>query len=159
MNQNHFSYLIGWGRLTSPWCRSFRQVRERTTGFQGSGTCTCPTCLRGGGGGGGGGDTWLRRNSSCNSQSLFNGVRDREWGREREPEREPEMSEPSTNPAATSFPSPIISLPMGAGVLKTVTGALVCLEIVSIRSEFDHIAGSVVRCQWPPLSLLIINEQ
>ncbi|XP_026228622.1 protein MAL2 [Anabas testudineus] len=40
------------------------------------------------------------------------------------------MSEPATNPAATSFPSPVISLPMGAGVLKTYTGALVCLEIV-----------------------------
>lgn len=70
------------------------------------------------------------------------------------------MSEPNTNPAATSFPSPIISLPMGAGVLKTYSGALVCLEIVSICSEFDQIVGYIFMYQWPRLccrSLLIIN--
>ncbi|KAM4579853.1 protein MAL2 [Odontesthes bonariensis] len=43
------------------------------------------------------------------------------------------MSEPATNPAvnpaATSFPAPTISLPLGRDVLLTYSGALVCLEI------------------------------
>ncbi|XP_046889440.1 protein MAL2 isoform X3 [Hypomesus transpacificus] len=39
------------------------------------------------------------------------------------------MSEP-TNPAATSFPAPTISLPLGLDILKTYSGALICLEIV-----------------------------
>lgn len=42
------------------------------------------------------------------------------------------MSEPAANPAATSFPAPDISLPLGFGVLRTYSGALVLLEIVSI---------------------------
>lgn len=42
-----------------------------------------------------------------------------------------EMSEPTTNPAATSFPAPTLSLPLGLDVLRTYSGALVCLEIVS----------------------------
>ncbi|KAM7420428.1 hypothetical protein PAMA_014918 [Pampus argenteus] len=40
-----------------------------------------------------------------------------------------EMSEPAANPAATSFPAPTISLPLGLEVLRTYSGALVCLEI------------------------------
>nr|XP_020464033.1 protein MAL2 [Monopterus albus] len=40
------------------------------------------------------------------------------------------MSEPATNPAATSFPVPTISLPLGLEVLRTYSGALVCLEIL-----------------------------
>ncbi|XP_050932192.1 protein MAL2 isoform X2 [Lates calcarifer] len=39
------------------------------------------------------------------------------------------MSEPAANPAATSFPAPTISLPLGLEVLRTYSGALVCLEI------------------------------
>ncbi|XP_034031130.1 protein MAL2 [Thalassophryne amazonica] len=39
------------------------------------------------------------------------------------------MSEPAANPAATSFPAPIISLPLGLEVLRTYSGALICLEI------------------------------
>ncbi|XP_067093894.1 protein MAL2 isoform X1 [Osmerus mordax] len=39
------------------------------------------------------------------------------------------MSEP-TNPAATSFPAPTISLPLGLDILRTYSGALICLEIV-----------------------------
>lgn len=43
-----------------------------------------------------------------------------------------EMSDPDTNPAAAaSFPAPTISLPLGLEVLRTYSGALVCLEIVS----------------------------
>ncbi|KAF7654369.1 hypothetical protein LDENG_00070410 [Lucifuga dentata] len=40
------------------------------------------------------------------------------------------MSEPATNPAATTFPTPTISLPLGLEVLRTYSGALVCLEIL-----------------------------
>ncbi|XP_019946568.1 protein MAL2 [Paralichthys olivaceus] len=41
------------------------------------------------------------------------------------------MSEqPAANPAATSFPAPTISLPLGLEVLRTYSGALVCLEIL-----------------------------
>lgn len=40
------------------------------------------------------------------------------------------MSEPAANPAATSFPAPTISLPLGLDVLRTYSGALVCLEIL-----------------------------
>ncbi|XP_030637943.1 protein MAL2 [Chanos chanos] len=39
------------------------------------------------------------------------------------------MSEP-TNPAATSFPAPTISLPLGLEILRTYSGALICSEIV-----------------------------
>ncbi|KAG7470113.1 hypothetical protein MATL_G00136190 [Megalops atlanticus] len=39
------------------------------------------------------------------------------------------MSEP-TNPAATTFPAPTISLPVGLDILRTYSGALVCLEIL-----------------------------
>ncbi|KAL2101933.1 hypothetical protein ACEWY4_003694 [Coilia grayii] len=35
-----------------------------------------------------------------------------------------------TNPATTSFPAPTISLPLGPDVLRTYSGALICLEIV-----------------------------
>ncbi|XP_072250727.1 protein MAL2 [Leuresthes tenuis] len=37
---------------------------------------------------------------------------------------------PAVNPAATSFPAPTISLPLGRDVLLTYSGALVCLEIL-----------------------------
>lgn len=42
------------------------------------------------------------------------------------------MSEPAANPnpAATSFPAPNISLPLGLEVLRTYSGALVCLELL-----------------------------
>ncbi|XP_027869453.1 protein MAL2 [Xiphophorus couchianus] len=40
------------------------------------------------------------------------------------------MSEPAANPAATSFPTSTISLPLGLEVLRTYTGVLVCLEIL-----------------------------
>ncbi|XP_047455668.1 protein MAL2 [Mugil cephalus] len=44
------------------------------------------------------------------------------------------MSEPAANPAAnaaaTSFPGPTISLPLGLDVLRTYSGALICLEIL-----------------------------
>jgi len=36
------------------------------------------------------------------------------------------------NPATTSFPAPTISLPVGVEILRTYSGALICLEIVSI---------------------------
>lgn len=39
------------------------------------------------------------------------------------------MADP-TNSAATSFPAPTISLPLGPDVLRTYSGALICLEIV-----------------------------
>lgn len=52
------------------------------------------------------------------------------------------MSEPASNPAAataapvdpaaaTSFPTATISLPLGLGVLRTYSGVLICIEIVS----------------------------
>ncbi|XP_016430401.1 protein MAL2 isoform X1 [Sinocyclocheilus rhinocerous] len=34
------------------------------------------------------------------------------------------------NPATTSFPAPTISLPLGMEILRTYSGALICLEIV-----------------------------
>uniref|UniRef100_UPI0037E8F17B protein MAL2 n=1 Tax=Semicossyphus pulcher TaxID=241346 RepID=UPI0037E8F17B len=40
------------------------------------------------------------------------------------------MAEPAANPDATSFPAPTISLPLGLEVLRTYSGALVCLEIL-----------------------------
>ncbi|XP_068591405.1 protein MAL2 [Cebidichthys violaceus] len=40
------------------------------------------------------------------------------------------MSEPATNPAATSFPAPIVSLPLGLEIFRTYSGALICVEIL-----------------------------
>ncbi|XP_041708209.1 protein MAL2-like [Coregonus clupeaformis] len=40
------------------------------------------------------------------------------------------MSEPATNPAATAFPAPTISLPLGLQILRTYSGALICLEVI-----------------------------
>ncbi|MCJ8728082.1 hypothetical protein PDJAM_G00000230 [Pangasius djambal] len=40
----------------------------------------------------------------------------------------------ATNPAATSFPAPTISLPLGLDVIRTYSGALICMEIVSVCS-------------------------
>uniref|UniRef100_A0A671KH17 Mal, T cell differentiation protein 2 (gene/pseudogene) n=2 Tax=Sinocyclocheilus anshuiensis TaxID=1608454 RepID=A0A671KH17_9TELE len=42
---------------------------------------------------------------------------------------EPKMAE-TPNPATTSFPAPTISLPLGMEILRTYSGALICLEIV-----------------------------
>ncbi|XP_018618277.1 protein MAL2 isoform X2 [Scleropages formosus] len=36
---------------------------------------------------------------------------------------------PNSSTAATSFPAPVISLPVGLDVLRTYSGALACLEI------------------------------
>ncbi|XP_051921739.1 protein MAL2 isoform X2 [Hippocampus zosterae] len=47
-----------------------------------------------------------------------------------EKEADGEMSEPATNPAVTSFPGATISLPLGLEVLRTYSGALICLEIL-----------------------------
>lgn len=53
------------------------------------------------------------------------------------------MSEPATNPAAeaaaaaTSFPTPTISLPLGLEVLRTSSGALILVEIVSVSDFFS----------------------
>ena len=46
------------------------------------------------------------------------------------------MTEPAPNPAATAFPSATISLPLGLEILRTYSGALICLEIVSDASSF-----------------------
>ncbi|XP_068616419.1 protein MAL2 [Brachionichthys hirsutus] len=40
------------------------------------------------------------------------------------------MTEPAANPAATSFPAPTLSLPVGLEVFRTYSGALICLEIL-----------------------------
>lgn len=40
------------------------------------------------------------------------------------------MADPTNPAAATSFPAPIISLPLGPDVLRTYSGALICSEIV-----------------------------
>ncbi|KAF5890805.1 protein MAL2, partial [Clarias magur] len=40
------------------------------------------------------------------------------------------MAEAQTNPAATSFPAPTISLPLGLDVIRTYSGALICMEII-----------------------------
>lgn len=45
-------------------------------------------------------------------------------------QRHREMSEPAANSAATSFPAPTLSLPLGLEVLRTYSGALICLEIL-----------------------------
>uniref|UniRef100_A0A3B3Q5B5 Mal, T cell differentiation protein 2 n=1 Tax=Paramormyrops kingsleyae TaxID=1676925 RepID=A0A3B3Q5B5_9TELE len=39
------------------------------------------------------------------------------------------MSDPA-NAAATSYPAPIVSLPIGLDILRTYSGALICLEII-----------------------------
>ncbi|XP_058250684.1 protein MAL2 isoform X2 [Hemibagrus wyckioides] len=36
----------------------------------------------------------------------------------------------ATNPAATSFPVPTISLPLGPDIIRTYSGALICMEII-----------------------------
>ncbi|XP_068179605.1 protein MAL2 [Antennarius striatus] len=94
--------------------------------FPGSGPCTCPTCF---------GDTRLPRNFPRCSRPLFDGVPctgglcEAESQR-RGTEEESEMTEPAANPAATSFPAPTLSLPLGLEVLRTYSGVLICLEIL-----------------------------
>uniref|UniRef100_A0A3Q2VFE1 Mal, T cell differentiation protein 2 n=1 Tax=Haplochromis burtoni TaxID=8153 RepID=A0A3Q2VFE1_HAPBU len=46
-----------------------------------------------------------------------------------EPAANPAVN-PAVNPAATSFPTATITLPLGPGVLRTYSGALLCLEIL-----------------------------
>ncbi|MCI4373945.1 hypothetical protein PGIGA_G00000300 [Pangasianodon gigas] len=36
----------------------------------------------------------------------------------------------ATNPAATSFPAPTVSLPLGLDIIRTYSGALICMEIL-----------------------------
>ncbi|KAM9488211.1 protein MAL2 [Clarias gariepinus] len=40
------------------------------------------------------------------------------------------MAEAQTNPAATSFPAPTISLPLGLDIIRTYSGVLICMEII-----------------------------
>ncbi|TDH11899.1 hypothetical protein EPR50_G00067220 [Perca flavescens] len=54
------------------------------------------------------------------------------------------MTEPAANPAATSFPAPTISLPLGLEVLRTYSGALVCVEIVFSGLVWILVAASNV---------------
>lgn len=54
------------------------------------------------------------------------------------------MSEPATNPAATSFPAPTISLPLGLEVLRTYSGALICFEILFGALVWILVASSSV---------------
>lgn len=61
------------------------------------------------------------------------------------------MSEPATNPAAeaaaaaTSFAAPTISLPLGLEVLRTYSGALILVEIVSGSDSFSVSRRELVR--------------
>ncbi|XP_053743105.1 protein MAL2 isoform X2 [Synchiropus splendidus] len=59
------------------------------------------------------------------------------------------MSEPAANPAATSFPAPILSLPLGLEVLRTYSGALVSLEIL-----FGGLVWILVASSHVPVPLL-----
>lgn len=109
-------------------------------GYGGGGGGVC-TCVREG-------DTWLRRNSPppcllCLTESRWRAERGRLRPRGK-------MSEPATNPAAeaaaaTSFPAPTISLPLGLEVLRTYSGALILVEIVS-GSDFFFIIIIVLFC-------------
>ncbi|KAF1387661.1 hypothetical protein PFLUV_G00082260 [Perca fluviatilis] len=54
------------------------------------------------------------------------------------------MTEPAANPAATSFPAPTISLPLGLEVLRTYSGALVCVEILFSGLVWILVASSNV---------------
>lgn len=61
------------------------------------------------------------------------------------------MSEPATNPAAeaaaaaTSFPAPTISLPLGLEVLRTSSGALILVEIVSVSDFFFFLSFFLIQ--------------
>lgn len=58
------------------------------------------------------------------------------------------MADPATNPAATSFPAATISLPQGPDVLRTYSGALICLEIVSAAVRyFTELLGLEMRAR------------
>ncbi|XP_037310614.1 protein MAL2 [Pungitius pungitius] len=59
------------------------------------------------------------------------------------------MSEPATNPAATSFPAPYVTLPLGLAVLRTYSGALICLEIL-----FGGLVWILVASSGVPVPLL-----
>lgn len=145
-----------------PWCPWTQR------GLPGSGSSTCPTCS---------GDIWRLRNFSRCHGPLFNGLflvgderareREREGERERGQTETGEMSEPAANPAvnpaATSFPTATITLPLGPGVLRTYSGALLCLEIVSVVFVFrKERANKRCTCwfysyiyQWPVTSMYV----
>ncbi|XP_076827103.1 protein MAL2 [Brachyhypopomus gauderio] len=53
------------------------------------------------------------------------------------------------NSAATSFPAPTISLPLGLDVLRTYSGALICMEIV-----FGGLVWVLVASSHVPVPLL-----
>ncbi|KAM9309739.1 LOW QUALITY PROTEIN: protein MAL2-like [Pholidichthys leucotaenia] len=59
------------------------------------------------------------------------------------------MSEPAANPAATSFPAPTISLPLGLEVLRTYSGVLICSEIL-----FGGLVWILVAASSVPVPLL-----
>lgn len=108
-------------------CSGFLEVIERSTGFQG----VAPAPVR---------PVWGTHDSlgispaapvHCLTEWVLLGEGESQrrgvGGRQTE-----DMSDPDTNPAAAaSFPAPTISLPLGLEVLRTYSGALVCLEIVS----------------------------
>ncbi|XP_026881377.2 protein MAL2 [Electrophorus electricus] len=62
--------------------------------------------------------------------------------------RKRKMAE-APNPAVTSFPSPTISLPLGLAVLRTYSGALICMEIV-----FGGLVWILVASSHVPVPLL-----
>lgn len=74
----------------------------------------------------------------CLTEGALCEKRGEERGEERGRQRE-EMSDPAANPnpAATSFPAANISLPLGLEVLRTYSGVLICLELVSVA----HVEG------------------
>lgn len=123
------SHTDTWGSQNG--CRSFREVLECSIGFQG----VAPAPVR---------PVWGTHDSGgispaapvlCLTESLqweAEGESQRRGGDREKREGDIEMSEPATNPAATSFPAPTISLPLGLEVLRTYSGALVCVEIVSV---------------------------
>lgn len=84
-------------------------------------------------------------------------MRARGEGKEETREREGDMSEPATNPAATSFPAPTISLPLGLEILRTYTGALVCLEIVSVAFEEGCLTVNCIVIYFVGLVELVVN--
>ena len=136
-----------------PGFRSFREVPERSAGFQG----VAPAPVRPVLGTHDSGGISPAAPVLCSAEALSGRQRVRargERGRQREKrERDgrTEMSDPATNPAATSFPAPTISLPLGLEVLRTYSGALVCVEIVSVILVFTEglfIMLSCVLCSY-----------
>lgn len=109
-------------------CRSFHDLLECSINYQGVASAPVQPVWKGGG-------THDSRGifPRC-ARPLFNraSFTGRQWeGESKRRGGDTEMSEPATNPAATSFPAPTLSLPLGVEVLRTYSGVLVCLEIVS----------------------------